>query len=280
MAGADGGAGRREPLLLGVTGALIGVGLAVALLLFGGFGEDGAPVGGSALPSSLAARSTAPSPTLVAVATAAPSADVTAAPATAAPPTAAPTAAPRPTPTPNTDPVIVTWEVPKQEDCTASTGGMIHVSWVVKRASGVSISIDGPGIYDSYAGLTGEADLPFGCDASNLDHTYTLTTIGGTGPADTSTKTVRTRAPSVVSFTMGEPDCGPGETFVGIGMSFEVRAATGAELRRDGALYSTYSTKATDDIVQYDCSKDSQVWMLTTTGGYGDPASDSVTVSR
>ncbi len=280
MAGADDAGRGREPLVLGVTGALIGVGLAVALLVFGNFGGDGT-AGASASPTILPGQSVPPS--LVAGASPLPSGDATVAPATTAPtaaPTPKPTKTPKPTPTANTNPAIVTWEVPKLEDCTGTTGGQIHVSWTVARASGVSISIDGPGIYDSYAGLTGEVDLPYGCSDTILEHTYTLTTIGGTGPAATRTKTVKTRPASVVSFSMGEPDCGPGDTFVGISMSFEVRAATGAELRRDGSVYSTYSSKATDDIVLYDCSKESQVWKLTTTGGFGDSASKSVKVFR
>ena len=281
MAGADAGSGRREPLLW-VTGALIGILLAVGLLVFGNFGSDGS-AGASASASALPGQSGAPSPSLVAGASALPTDGASAAPTTAAPtaaPTPKPTKTPKPTPTANTNPAIVVWEVPKQEDCTGTTGGQIHVSWRVERAEGVSVSIDGPGIYDSYAGLSGEIDLPYGCSNAVLEHTYTLRTIGGTGPAATRTKTVRTRAPSVVSFSMGAPECGLGDTFVGISMSFEVRAATGAELRRDGSLYSTYHSKATDDIVLYDCSKASQVWKLTTTGGYGDSASKSVTVDR
>lgn len=279
MAGAGTGSGQREPLLW-VTGALIGVALAIGLVVFMNFGTTG-DAGASASTSPLPGQSVAPS--LVAGASALPSDGASAVPPTAPPtaePTPKPTKTPKPTPTPNTNPAIITWEVPKQEDCTGETGGSIHVSWRVARADGVSISIDGPGIYDSYAGLTGEIDLPFGCSNSVLEHTYTLRTIGGTGPVATRTKTVKTRAPSVVSFSMGTPDCGPGDTFVGISMTYEVRAATGAELRRDGSLYSTYGSKATDDIVLYDCSKASQVWKLTTTGGYGNSASKSVTVER
>lgn len=281
MAVADAGSGGRAPLLW-VTGALIGILLAVGLLVFGNFGTTG-DAGASASASLLPGQSGGPLPSLVAGASVLPTDGASAAPPSAAPtavPTPKPTKTPKPTPTPNTNPAIVVWDVPKLEDCTGSTGGQIHVSWRVERADGVSVSIDGPGIYDSYAGLTGEIDLPYGCSNQTLEHTYTLRTVGGTGPAATRTRTVKTRAPSVVSFSMGAPDCGPGDTFVGISMSFEVRAATGAELRRDGSLYSTYNTKATDDIVLYDCSETSQVWKLTTTGGYGNSASKSVTVDR
>jgi hypothetical protein len=257
--------------------AVVGL-LIVAAFAFTGCGSAATPAGAS---GSAAAGQSLPvaSPPSIAAATT----EVTAAPATVVPATAPPTAAPvktaAPEPTRNTNPAIVSFDTPKQEDCTNGTSNSIHVSWSVKRATGVTISIDGPGIYDSYDGLTGAVDLPFGCDHTVLKHTYTLTTVGGTGPAATLTKTVRTRAPSIVSFSVAAPDCS-GDGMVGVAMSYELRAATGAELWRDGSLYSTYNVKATDDIVLYDCSKDSQAWKLTSTGGYGAPASKTVTVSK
>lgn len=276
---ADGGAVRREPLLLGTIGAVVGI--VLALVIFGGFG-GGSPVSTSGT-GTQAAGSAAPSATLAALVSPDATAELTAPPVTDPPPTAAPTGAPptaTPAPTANTNPAIVSFEVPKQEDCTNSTAGSVTVKWTIKRATGVSISIDGPGIYDSYAGLTGEVVLPYGCDQTVLQHTYTLTTIGGTGPAASVTKTIKTRAPSIVSFTVGKPDCSGGDPFVGISISFQVRAATGAMLDRDGAPYSTYNTKATDDIVQYDCSQNDQEWTLTTTGGYGPEATRSIKVSK
>ena len=260
----------------GSTRATLGIAFVVAALVFAacdGAGSAGASTSASALP----AQSVAPS--LVAGASAIPTDGASAVPATAAP-TPKPTRTPKPTPTPNTSPAIIEWVVPKQEDCTGETGGSIHVSWRVARADGVSVSIDGPGLYDSYAGKTGEIDLPFGCSDVVLEHTYTLRTIGGTGPAATLTRTVKTRAPSIVSFAMGTPDCGLGEDFDGISMSFEIRAATGAELWRGENLYGTYTTKADDQIVNYNCSKALEDWTLITTGGYGDPASKTVTVNR
>jgi hypothetical protein len=236
------------------------------------------PAGAGASPAGLATGSLpAASPASSA------SPDVSAAPASLPPPTTQPTAAPAqtaaPEPTRNTNPAIVSFDTPKQEDCTNGTANSIHVSWSVKRATGVAIAIDGPGIYDAYDGLTGTVDLPFGCDRSVLEHTYTLTTVGGTGPAAVITRTVRTRAPSIVSFSVQQPECSGGG-MVGVAMSYELRAATGAELLRDGEPYTTYNLKATDDIVLFDCSKDSQAWKLATTGGYGAPASQTVTVAK
>ena len=270
MTGTEDGAAPRQELLLWVTGALLGVGLAVALLMFGLFGSSGepgasrAPTGPSVMPSLVALASPTPSLT-----------------PTAAPPTAVPTSTPKPTPTPNVDGVIVTWDVPRQEDCTGTTPGQVHVSWEVKRATGVSVSIDGPGIYDTYEGLTGEVDLPFGCDLTVLQHTYTLRTIGSAGAEDRLTRTVRTRAPSIVSFKMGSPECvEDGDDFTGVSMSYEVRAATGAQLKRDGDVYANYNTKAADDIVMFDCREESQLFRLTTTGGYGDPATQAIRVNN
>jgi hypothetical protein len=193
-------------------------------------------------------------------------------------PTAAPTAMAVPTATPNVNPRIVTWDAPKYEDCTGTTAGSITVSWEIRRATGVTISIDGPGIYDEYDSLEDTITLPYGCGPAVLQHTYTLVTVGGVGPAATLTRTVRTRAPEILAFTMGTPECGAGDTSIGIAMSFEIRAATGAALSRDGAPYSTYNTKATDDIIQYDCTKALQTFELTTTGGYGAADSESIVV--
>ena len=195
-------------------------------------------------------------------------------------PTVPPTAAPAPSPTPNTNPRIATWDVPKYEDCTGSTAGSVTVSWEIRRATGVTISIDGPGIYMAYDGTSKTVTVPFGCDMTKLKHTYTLTTTGGTGPAAQITKTITARPAEVLSFSFSQPDCGPGDTFIGIEMSYEIRAATGAKLERDGDLYTTYVVKATNDIVQYDCSKASQTWKLTTTGGYGPEDSATVVVAQ
>lgn len=246
-----------------------------------------------------ATLSPAPSGTQVAVATAsiAPSASVTdtaaptVAPATEPPtsaPTAGPTAAPsnppKPSPTPNTNPRIVAWDVPRYEDCTNETAGSINVSWEIRRASGVTISIDGPGIFDTYNETADSITLPFGCDVDVLSHTYTLRTVGGTGPAATLTKTVTARPASITSFDMGPglvAHCPTDSGVVGIDLDFEIRAATGAELERDGSLYSTYSSKEVHTSgIMYDCSKSFMTFRLTTTGGYGGNATKQITVNR
>jgi hypothetical protein len=107
-------------------------------------------------------------------------------PEATAPPTPRP-ATPRPTATPKIAPEIVAFVVPQTADCGPNSTGTVRLSWHVERATGVTISIDGPGVFDSY-GPTDAADLPFACDGES--HTYLLTTVGGTGPAATSEKVV------------------------------------------------------------------------------------------
>lgn len=210
-----------------------------------------------------------------------PSPGLTAAPASVPPETFSPPTAPPPTEVPSTAPAIVTWDVPAQEDCTGTTAGQITVKWAIKRATGVAISIDGPGIYQEYVGSSGEVVLPFGCDSTVLKHTYLLTTEGGDGPAATSVRVVKTRAPSIVSFSMGDAACVEGgDTYVGVSMHYEVRAATGVDLKRDGVAYTSYTAKAWDDIVMFDCREESQLFRITTTGGFGDPATQAIRVNN
>ena len=263
-----------------------GIGIGAALLLFLGVvmlggspsasptpaSALGSPSPGASLDSGTPGPSDSGAPSIVPA-----TLEPTLAPT--APPTAPPTAAPTAAPTPNTNPQIVTWDVPTLEDCTNSTKGMIHVKWSVKNATGVTISIDGPGIYDSY-GKSGEIDLPYGCDHVVLKHTYTLRTTGGTGPAAVSTKTVKTRAPSIVSFTVDAPDCSGGDPSVGVSMGYEIRAATGVTLYRDGVEYTSYNVKKSGDIILYDCSKTYQTFRIVTYGGFGKEASKTITVYK
>jgi hypothetical protein len=105
-------------------------------------------------------------------------------------PTPKPT--PRPTATPNTKPAIVSYQIPSTVACGYNNAAVqIQITWIVKLATGVTISIDGPGIFDTYPGASGLATVPFECGVGSSKHTYTLTTTGGTGPAAHATKTVK-----------------------------------------------------------------------------------------
>lgn len=288
MAGSGGsGALLRSPLVLGGAAAVIGVVLA---LLLGGLGLFGTPTDATASPT-LPSGSLAPSPSLVAVGSGEPSPGFTLDPgATLAPPTEAPTApptpkptkTPRPTPTANTNPTILEFDAPKTVDCTSDFAVTIHLSWRVTNATGVTLSIDGGGLYKTYPGFSGsDPDVPFGCDPNVRTHTYTLRTTGGTGPADEITRSVKWGAPKIVSFEMGRADCPDTAATVGIDMRYEIRFATGAELWRDGELYSTYSSKVVDTSgIVFDCGEPERVFTLITTGGYGSPDAMDVIVKR
>jgi hypothetical protein len=281
----DAGSPSREPWLLAVFGGLIGIALAVALVVFGGLGGSGT-ASASSSPTALvspsgsltaeASPSTAPTDSLT----------PTLAPPTAAPAaarTAAPPKAPTPTPTPNTRPAITTFSIPSVVDCTV-LAPTIHIAWTIRNATGVTLSIDGGGLYQSYAGTSGRDDVPFGCSKNVPAHTYTLRTTGGSGPAATITKSVKWGAMQIVSFTMSAtancPNFNKGTT-VGVNLNFEVKYATGAELKRDDILYSTYSTKVVHTTgITYDCTQHDQEFRLTTTGGYGTPATRTFLVKN
>ncbi len=53
----------------------------------------------------------------------------------------------------------------------------VNTSWTTKGASSVTLSIDGPGIYNTF-GATGATSVPFSCPGA---HTYTLTAHGSNG---------------------------------------------------------------------------------------------------
>jgi hypothetical protein len=300
MAGGQEGIGRPRGLLFYGIAALVGV---VGAVLLGAFlgGGNGTPVGSTASPSFVALVSPEPSqiasmgPSPSPVASVSPSSEAVASdtPTPTATPTAKPTDAPteaptptktpRPTATPKTDPAIVSFTIPKTEDCTGSTAGTIKVSWQVTRATGVTIAIDGPGIYDSYPGKSGATELPFGCSNNKLSHTYLLTTTGGTGPAASRKKTVTAAAARIKSFALGDADCpssDPGS--VGIFFEYAISAATGVELKRDDDVYATYSGKtfSSSQSVVYDCSQTSQTFQLRTTGQFGDAATKKLVVER
>ncbi len=137
-----------------------------------------------------------PSAAAVATATAAPlpTPAPTDAPADTSPPV---TEEPTPEPEPTADSPEATPRPPRIRSFVAPDGvpcgapdhsGFIEVSWEIRNATGVTISIDGPGIYEEYEGLTGRrVELPFSC---NQSHTYLLTTVGGVGPPATRELTV------------------------------------------------------------------------------------------
>jgi hypothetical protein len=74
--------------------------------------------------------------------------------------------------------------MPSDVTCTSST--TINVSWSYANATSLTISIDGPGAYNTY-GPTGSDALPFACDGNPHKYTFAATGPGGT---TTTTNTV------------------------------------------------------------------------------------------
>lgn len=111
-------------------------------------------------------------------------------PTTAPPTTASPTTAPPattpptttttpPTTMPTTTPAFTSISAPASADCpTPDSDAAISFSWTATNATKVTLSIDGPGVYRTYAGASGSETVTFPCSAS---HTYLFTAHGSNG---------------------------------------------------------------------------------------------------
>jgi len=136
-----------------------------------------------------AACGSAASPT--AAVTTSPSASATPQP-TQAPATPTPTAVPTQE---STAPGFASFSAPHTVACNGQAVIYPHMTWSVRNATGVTISIDTPGgIYDTY-GPSGATDrqsdmVPFACSKTPLQHTYYFTTVGGSGPPVTRKVTI------------------------------------------------------------------------------------------
>lgn len=156
-----------RPIVIGGAVALVIVALVIAALVV---------LGGS--PAVSPSPSTTPEPT-AAPASATPPPLQTGAPPTNPPATPAPTAEPGATPQPA--PFIRSFVGPESVNCSdPSFDGTIHLTWRVAFADGATLAVDGPGLYKSYIGVTGQENAPFSCGGES--HSYTLTTTGGNGP--------------------------------------------------------------------------------------------------
>jgi hypothetical protein len=182
-----------QPILLGVGVAVAAIALiaVVVVLLSGSPAATISPSGGSgALPTTGAptddgggpgSSGGAPTDAVPTDATPTPPA------ATKAPKPTAPPATPEITPVPK--PKIVSFQGPKTVNCSdPAYSGFITLSWLIDNADSTELSVDGTGIYKAYPGAQGSDMVPFAC--GNGQHTYTLTTVGGEGPAATKTLTI------------------------------------------------------------------------------------------
>ena len=222
-------------------------------------------------PSADVPMTIAPTPTANAATTPTPTPTPTTAPT--APPTATPAATPKPARVKSfaaSDTVI---------DCNVEPEPyQVHLEWSIARATGVTISIDGPGIYDSFAGETGSADVPFACGEPK--HTYTLSTTGGDGAAASQTVTVKRAKPA---FVEGDTSV-PGLTTnvqctspINRILYWHVENASGVKIESGGVVLGTYDGVASNVQVPFDCTvSDTQTYHLTTIAKYGPQATFDV----
>ncbi|MEJ3743382.1 hypothetical protein WEI85_08855 [Actinomycetes bacterium KLBMP 9797] len=84
-------------------------------------------------------------------------------------------------------PRIVSFTISQQPRCPQGTsefpveGTPVTLSWKVTGADQVTLSVDGPGVYDTY-GIEGSATINFPCagePGETVTHTYLLKTVGG-----------------------------------------------------------------------------------------------------
>jgi hypothetical protein len=97
-------------------------------------------------------------------------------------------------------PVIVSFSTPESIDCHNGNVQNFTASWSTTDATKVTISIDGPGVYETY-GPSGDASLPFNCSSS---HSFLLTAYGADGT--TVTKQVTLQPRNVQTEGSSEPD--------------------------------------------------------------------------
>jgi hypothetical protein len=86
-------------------------------------------------------------------------------------------------------PTIGSFTTPEDVDCHNGNLQQVSVSWTTTNATKVTISIDGPGVYDTYP-ANGSTSLPFNCSSS---HTWLLTAYGSDGSTTTTQVTLQPR---------------------------------------------------------------------------------------
>jgi hypothetical protein len=241
------------------------------------------PSTAAALPSSLVASSAGPTtlPGASLGATSFPSAAPTLPPLSTIGPspsattgrTPKPTKAATPTPSPTPPPAKVkSFTAPQTVDCNVDPEPtQIHLEWSVARATGVTISIDGPGIYDSYDGATGAADLPFACGSEK--HKYLLTTTGSDGAVATETRVVKRALPKIRNVYADNLTIqGQCSQVYQRRVYWNVENATGVTVTVGGQTYGPYAGHDNNDLFPYDCRNSETVTYHVETTGYGPAA--------
>lgn len=104
-------------------------------------------------------------------------------------PKPAPTTAP-PAPKPvSPAPVITSFVTPENIDCHNGNFQTFSASWTTTNAVKTTISIDGPGVYKTYAANDSDS-LPFNCSSA---HSFKLTAFGQDGKTVAKTITLQPR---------------------------------------------------------------------------------------
>jgi len=109
-------------------------------------------------------------------------------PPTTTPPTTAPPTTTPPTTMPTTTPAFTSISAPAAPDCpTPDSDAAVSFSWTATHTNKVTLSIDGPGVYRTYAGASGSETVTFPCSTA---HTYLFTAHGSNGSVTTRSFTI------------------------------------------------------------------------------------------
>ena len=172
-----------------------------------------------------------------------------------------------------------------------------NLTYAVANATGMALSVDNPGIVGSFGsyGPQGTIELPdLGCYTGNGEQTYTLYTVGGSGPQ--ASKTIRKTgthsrkapvtttapAPAITSASVS-CDFNDGDQTYHETLTYQVANATGMALSIDnpGAVgsFGTYGASGSLEIPNLGCYSENgqQTYTLYSVGGTGDQASKTIT---
>jgi hypothetical protein len=152
----------------------------------------------------------------------------------------------------------------------------VTLSWELGGgATGATIAIDGPGIYNSYNGTTATEKFPGACDASNTQ-TFLLTTTGpGTAATETIVVTYSPPAttapptvPTIVEFKVIGPKC-DSTNQITLTWTLAGPGVTGATISIDGpGVYNSYSGLTVTEKFPGACGAgNTQTFLLKTVGG-------------
>jgi hypothetical protein len=102
-------------------------------------------------------------------------------------------------------PAITSFTTPENIDCHNGNFQMFTASWATTNATKVTISIDGPGVFQTF-GPSGSTSLPFSCSSA---HTFLLTAYGQNGKTATKSITLQPRNVQPPSPPSGNADDAP-----------------------------------------------------------------------